>query len=214
MNSGLRLGLITAVAALAVAVVFTATRERIAEQERRAELASLQAVLPPQLYDNDPLTDTLAVSAPQWLGSEETRLIYRARLAGKPSALVIRSTAPNGYNGPIELLVGIDYRGQLTDVRVISHRETPGLADGIDHEVSDWIEQFAGRSLRQPPPEQWTVRKDGGSFDAFTGATITPRAVVQAIRRTLEFHQLHRDALYAGDVAAASAEDQKQQTTD
>ena len=104
--------------------------------------------------------------------------------------------APDGYGGPIQLLVGINYDETVAGVRVVSHRETPGLGDGIDDRRSDWVLGFDGRSLSDPPPKQWAVERDGGLFDQFTGATITPRAVVKAVRDSLVYFSADKDALF------------------
>jgi electron transport complex protein RnfG len=109
---------------------------------------------------------------------------------------VLSSIAPNGYNGEIKLLIGIKYNGELAGVRVISHKETPGLGDKIDAKKSDWILKFEGLSLTNPTESKWKVAKDGGEFDQFTGATITPRAIVEAVKKSLVFFQQHRDQLF------------------
>ncbi len=110
--------------------------------------------------------------------------------------MVLRLSAPDGYNGRIRLLVGIGFDGRVSGVRVTGHNETPGLGDAVEAEKSDWILGFKGRSLTDPPPERWAVRKDGGDFDQFTGATITPRAVVRAVRQALAYYDAHRDTLF------------------
>jgi electron transport complex protein RnfG len=110
--------------------------------------------------------------------------------------VILPATARDGYSGDIELLVGVTADGKIAGARVVSHKETPGLGDGIDTRKSPWILSFDGRSLQAPLQPQWTVKKDGGAFDQFTGATVTPRAVVAAIRRTLEYQALHRDRLF------------------
>ena len=121
---------------------------------------------------------------------------YRARYRGAPAAVVLAPVAPDGYSGKIRLIVGIQYSGVLSGVRVVSHQETPGLGDKIDVRRSDWIKSFAGLSLRDPQQADWRVRRDGGVFDQFTGATITPRAVVAAVRRSLEYFDTHKDTLF------------------
>jgi electron transport complex protein RnfG len=123
--------------------------------------------------------------------------VYRARLHGEPVALVIAAVAPDGYSGTIRLLVGINVDGSLSGVRVVAHRETPGLGDAIEEERSDWILGFTGKSLQNPPLQKWAVKKDGGAFDQLTGATITPRAVVKAVRQALLYYRDQKDALFA-----------------
>jgi electron transport complex protein RnfG len=190
-----RLGLAGLLAAALLAGVWALTHERIAEEARRVELAAMAAVLPPELYDNDPLADTLVLCARDDLGPGR-HTVYRARRAGEPVALALTATAPDGYSGRIELLIGIDLEGRVLGVRVVSHRETPGLGDAIEAEKSDWIGRFRGLALGDPPAERWRVRRDGGDFDQFAGATVTPRAVVNALRRALEFHEREAAALF------------------
>jgi electron transport complex protein RnfG len=180
-------GLLTAIDAL--------TRDRIEQRARALELARLGQVLPSSSYDNDPLAETVAVEDAR-LGPGVQR-VHLGRLGGRPSALALTATAPDGYAGPIRLVIGIDRDGAVLGVRVLEHAETPGLGDPIEERRSDWIRSFQGRSIDDPAPARWTVRRDGGDFDQFTGATITPRAVVQAVRRALEFHAAEHDRLYA-----------------
>ncbi len=196
----LRNGVLLAVIAVAgvslLAGVHLATRDRIAEQEKNVILRQLGQVLPMNLYDNDLLTDVIRVHAPDAFLHPAAVTVYRARQGGDPAALVMLVTAPDGYNGDIRMVIAILADGTLGGVRVISHRETPGLGDPIEAERSDWIFGFTGRSLENPGTRGWAVRKDGGDFDQFTGATITPRAVVAAVHRTLVYHERHRDELF------------------
>ncbi len=179
-----------------VAMTYEGTAERIAENERQALLRSLHQIISPESHDNDIYADVITVHDKALLGSKDGVNIYRARLGGQPVAAVINSVAPDGYNGTIKLLVGIHYDGTLAGVRVINHRETPGLGDGIEAERSDWILGFNDRSLTNPDEAGWKVKKDGGTFDQFTGATITPRAVVKAVHNTLRYYQQHRETLF------------------
>jgi Na+-translocating ferredoxin:NAD+ oxidoreductase subunit G len=199
-------GALLAACALLSALLLTGTerltRERIAESRRQLELNALSLVLPPAQYDNDPLSDRISVIAPAWLGSKRPLEVRRARYDGLPAGLAIEAIAPDGYSGPIRLLVGVDGGGRVLGVRVIEHQETPGLGDAIEAERSDWIDRLRGRQLGEPPPARWTVRKHGGEFDQFSGATISPRAVVVAVRRVLQFVQAHGEALYAAPVDA------------
>lgn len=179
-----------------VALTHEATDERIAANQRAATLATLHELVPEERYDNDPVTDAITVTDRQALGSREPLTVYRARRDGEPVAAVLTAVAPDGYGGPIRLLVAINHDGILAGVRVVNHSETPGLGDAIEAERSDWIHDFAGRSLGNPPLEDWRVEKDGGTFDQFTGATITPRAVVAAVRRALQYYEEHRRELF------------------
>jgi electron transport complex protein RnfG len=180
-----------------VSLVHEATRDAVAAAERGRQLARFEEVLRGQRYDNDPLADTIAVRDAELLGSNETMTVHRARLGLEPVAVILAPVARDGYSGPIELLVAIAPDGTLLGVRVSAHRETPGLGDGIESRKSDWIGGFAGRSLDSPPPARWKVRKDGGDFDQFTGATVTPRAIVAAVANTLVYFERHRDELLA-----------------
>ncbi len=173
------------------------TRDRIADARAQAELDALSLVLQPSLYDNPLATDRIKVSAPQWLGSDQPLTVWRARRDGVPAALILQAVARDGYSGPIDLRIGVDHLGRVTGVRVVAHQETPGLGDAIEAQRSDWIDGFTGRSLDSPAPQRWAVRRDGGDFDQFAGATITPRAVVRAVRTTLAYVQRHGPALFA-----------------
>jgi len=185
-------------------VAFTQERtaQRIADNEREALLRSLNEVIPKASYDNDIFHDTVDVTAPKLLGVKDAVTVYRARKDGKPVAAALTVVAPDGYNGDIKLLVGIHYDGTLSGVRAIAESETPGLGDNIETDRSDWILNFTGKSLSNPDEKGWAVKKDGGSFDQFTGATITPRAVVKAVHRALLYFKDHRDALFAVKGAA------------
>ncbi|MBK5931220.1 electron transport complex subunit RsxG [Halochromatium salexigens] len=180
-----------------VAVTHELTDARIAENQREAMLAKLKAIVPAGRMSNDPLADRIEVSAPELLGGQVTE-VYRVRDGDEPVAVILKPIVPDGYAGPIKLLVSVLRDGSLGGVRVIEHHETPGLGDKIEERKDDWIvEQFEGRSLGEPPLEDWTVKRDGGVFDQFTGATITPRSVVNAVKGTLLFVQRHGESLYA-----------------
>ena len=180
-----------------VAVTYTSTQDIIAEAQRAALEASLNQLVPADRYDNRVVEDRIEVVAPEWLGTDQPVAVYRARKNGQPVALFATPTAPDGYSGPIQLLIGVYADGALAGVRALAHRETPGLGDSIDEKRSPWILAFAGKSLDNPRPDGWKVKKDGGAFDQFTGATITPRAVVKATRKFLEYTQTHREQLFA-----------------
>ena len=180
-----------------VAVTYTSTRDIIADAQRAALEASLNQLVPPDRYDNRITEDRIEVVAPEWLGTGEPVTVYRARKNGRPVALFATPVASDGYSGPIQLLVGVYIDGTLAGVRVLSHKDTPGLGDGIDEKRSPWILAFDGKSLDNPRPDGWKVKKDGGVFDQFTGATITPRAVVKATRKFLEYVRTHQAQLFA-----------------
>ncbi len=173
------------------------TREQIAANEQAYLIKSLNQVLPPSQFDNDLLSDSIEIQDTDALGTEAPVTVYRARKQGQAVAALFTVVAPDGYSGNIRLLVGVNFNGSLAGVRAVSHRETPGLGDAIEVSRSDWILGFAGRALGQPPVERWRVKKDGGDFDQFTGATITPRAVLKAVKKALIYFAAHRDDLFA-----------------
>ncbi len=180
-----------------VGITYENTKERIAANEKVFLLRTLNEMVPEVAYDNDIYSDKIVVHSKQLLGSADGLTIYRARKNGRPVAAIMTAHAPDGYNGTIKLLVAVDLAGQIGGVRVLSHKETPGLGDDIEIERSPWIEQFYGYSLNAPDTQGWKVKKDGGIIDQFTGATITPRAVVKAVHRALIFYFLNREALFA-----------------
>lgn len=182
-----------------VALTYENTKEQIAKAEREALLKKLHSVIKPEEHDNDIFYDTISVNDPEYLGPAPSVDVFRARMNGEPVALLMTPTAPDGYSGDIKLLVGIRYAGDIAGVRVLSHKETPGLGDAIEERRSNWIEQFTGRSLKNPAVEVWKVRRDRGQFDQLTGATISSRAVVKAVRKTLEYYQSNRDMLFNKD---------------
>ena len=193
--------------ALLVAATWRATAERIEANERAFLLRALEDVLPEGGHDNALAEDVVQVTDEELLGTPAPVNVYRARRDGAPVAVVMTPVAPDGYSGPIRLLVGIRADGTVSGVRVVSHRETPGLGDKIEVERSDWILDFAGRRLGAPPAEDWAVKRDGGVFDQFTGATITPRAVVKAVKNALIYFQAHREELLDAPAEAAARED-------
>ncbi|HWP94120.1 MAG TPA: electron transport complex subunit RsxG [Gammaproteobacteria bacterium] len=196
LTSALVLGAFAVLAASLLAWTEELTRPYILENERRQLLERLHELVPAAAHDNDMFHDTITVRDTELLGTAEEITVYRARMAGHPVAVILDCVAPDGYNGPIHLLVGIWANGAVAGVRVLAHRETPGLGDWIETDRSDWVHAFANRSLADPPPERWTVKRDGGDFDQFTGATITPRAVTKAVKNALLYFETHRDELF------------------
>ena len=189
-----------------VAVTYTGTKDIIAEAQRQALQASLNQLVPADRYDNRVTEDTLEVTAPEWLGTDQPVTVYRARKDGQPVALFATPYAPDGYSGPIQLLIGVYADGTLAGARVLAHKEPPGLGDSIEERRSPWILAFTGKSLGNPEPARWKVKKDGGAFDQFTGATITPRAVIKATRKFLEYVQTHQTQLFAPATATIAKE--------
>ncbi|OUR83550.1 electron transport complex subunit G [Cycloclasticus sp. 46_120_T64] len=191
LKSAWVLGLFSLIGIGLVSLTHAITAEKIAENERLFILKNLRVLVPDEMHDNDLLSDVSHVSDPVF-GNEQSVKIYKAFSKQQLVAIIAAPTAADGYNGSIKLLVAIRADGELIGVRVVSHQETPGLGDAIDSNKSDWVLGFAGLSLDKPQLKDWQVKRDGGSFDQFTGATITPRAVVKAVRRTLQYYQTHK----------------------
>ncbi|MGD8122683.1 electron transport complex subunit RsxG [Vibrio sp. TRT 2004] len=179
-----------------VALTNYLTKDQINLQQQKQLLSVLNQVIPHDLHDNELYKACTLVNSPL-LGTDADMPVYMATLNGQPSAMAIEAIAPDGYNGAIKIIVGIKQDGTISGTRVLSHQETPGLGDKIDLRISDWILGFAGKSLTDRNQADWKVRKDGGQFDQFTGATITPRAVVKAVKKTAEYVNTHRDQILA-----------------
>nr|WP_086940585.1 electron transport complex subunit RsxG [Thaumasiovibrio occultus] len=167
-----------------VAVTHQLTKSTILEQQRAQLLTTLGQLIDPTTHDNNLATSCILLDAPDILGSKVPMPAYIATMQGNPVAIAIETIAPDGYNGNIHLVMGIDLNGEVQGVRVLEHQETPGLGDKIEKRVSDWVDGFSGQQMDTNDMAKWQVRKDGGQFDQFTGATITPRAVVNAVART------------------------------
>ncbi|WP_097460279.1 electron transport complex subunit RsxG [Mangrovitalea sediminis] len=200
LHNAIGLALFALFTAGAIALVHHLTASRIEQQARRAQAGALLAIVPRRLHDNDILASTLRLPAIEALGLDKPADAYIARLKGHPTAIILPVIAPDGYSGAIRLLVGIERDGKILGVRVIENHETPGLGDRIELKKSNWVLSFDGKSLDNPGPSDWKVRKDGGDFDQFTGATITPRAVVGAVYGALRYFRQHRDALLTGNM--------------
>jgi len=197
LRTALVLGVFALISTWLVAITFDATKEPIAASEKKALLRNLHQLIPPNTHDNDLFVDVITVEEPALLGINKPLRVFRARNQDTPVALAIESVAPDGYSGNIFLLIAIRYDGSLLGVRVSKHKETPGLGDAIEITRSDWIMEFNNKSLTTTHSKAWQVEKDGGEFDQFTGATITPRAIVKAVHKTLLYYQQHRDGLFA-----------------
>ena len=181
-----------------VAYTYSTTQALIANNERAAFMAQLHDLIPPKRYDNV-ISQSVIYIRDARLGSTQDVAIYRAFKDQQPVAALASVIAPDGYSGAIKLLIAVYYDGTLAGVRVLAHRETPGLGDAIELRRSDWLLAFTGRSLADPPQPGWQVKKDGGEFDQFTGATITPRAIVKAVRNFLQYTSAHREQLFKYD---------------
>jgi electron transport complex protein RnfG len=157
-------------------------------------------------FDSGITESKLTVAAPHDLPGTDDALIYRVYAADAPVAALFVISARDGYSGPIRLLVGIDVEGTVTGVQVLEHRETPGLGDGVEAGKSDWVRQFDGRSLVNPTPDGWAIKRDGGEFDQLTGASVTPRSIVNAVRQTLLYFAANEASVFASSEPAALTE--------
>ena len=194
LKNALVLGLFAIGTVGSVALLQQGTATRIAAAEREAQVRALAEILPAGSYDNHLLDNRLELNAPE-LGHRSPQSAYLALKGDQPSALILPVTAPDGYSGAIHLLVGIFADGRLAGVRVLGHKETPGLGDKIELAKSDWVRSFEGKSLSDPGEDGWAVKKDRGEFDQVAGATITPRAVVKAVHGALRYFDKHRAQL-------------------
>jgi electron transport complex protein RnfG len=197
-RTGYQAGLLGGFATMAAVLLVMSnmiTKDDIQARQREDLLASLEQVIPPNLHDNDLLADTKAV--PIEAGQ---RTVYRAMRDKVVTALAYQVTG-YGYAGAIEILMGVNAKGEILGVRVLSHAETPGLGDKIETAKTNWIFGFNGLSLDNTPTQDWAVKKDGGRFDQFSGATITPRGVVKAVKEGLDFFRAHKGQLLAKEVA-------------
>ncbi len=191
----------TVVGTAMLAFTHQRTEPTITRSQQEGKLALLNQVLPRSLYDNDLLASQRQLPPDGLLGTRKASAMWVARRGAEPVAIALEAIAPDGYSGNIHLLIGITAEGRVTGVRVTAHRETPGLGDYIDRAKSPWIDQFVGKSLAEPPLRHWRVVKDGGHFDARAGATITPRAVVKAVKDVLDYFSRHRAVLLAAPVS-------------
>ena len=198
-KNSLLLGAFALATAATLALTNLGTKDRIAAAERAAQQRALYEVIPPSAHDNDLLSDTIPVPPAAWetLGADSESKIHRARQQGEISALIIPAVAHDGYSGDIRMIVGVNRDGSIAGVRVLLHKETPGLGDKIELKKHQWILSFNGKSLQVPVLEDWKVKKDGGVFDQFAGATITPRAVVGQVKRVLEFVAANQQSLFS-----------------
>jgi len=186
------LGLVALVAGAALTFSHDATRDEIAAAEQRDMQMTLAQVLPAGLADNDLLKDVVELEAKETPAGK--RKVHLARNSGAVVGAVF-SVAERGYSGEIRVLMAVDREGAVLGVRVIKHTETPGLGDKIEVARHPWIKSFDGKSLGNPPAEKWAVKKDGGIYDSFAGATVTPRAVVKAVKGGLLWFAAHRNEI-------------------
>jgi electron transport complex protein RnfG len=197
--AAIRLGVLCLLAVSALSLIHELSADRRSKAKQALLRATLSSVLPEGMRKGD-LDDRLLELRANVLGSGNKR-VWRVVQAGQAVALVLEASTDDGYNGRIEALIGIRLpsathaHSEVLAVRVTSHRETPGLGDAIEHERSDWIDQFAGKSLLAPTPDQWRTERDGGAFDTLAGATVSSRALIELTARVLRFVDQHADDL-------------------
>jgi len=195
-RNALLLAIFAIVCTGAIALISVLTKPIILEQEQIALQKNINELIKPDRYDNNIINTCFTVVDSELLGDEIPKQVFIATKYNKPVAALIQSSTFKGYSGEIKLLVGIYTDGTVAGVRVNSHTETPGLGDKIQTNKSDWILSFDGKRYQESTEDKWEVKKDGGSFDAFTGATITPRSVVHAVRDTLIYFEQHKTQLF------------------
>ncbi|ART79163.1 electron transport complex subunit RsxG [Oceanisphaera avium] len=194
-KNALTLAIFALVCTAVVALTHRLTQGTIIEQEQAQLLRVLDELLPESNHDEPLFAHCVMVTNPQFLGSKQALPVFTAVKGGEAQGYAIEAIAPDGYSGDIKLIVGVKTDGTLNGVRVLTHNETPGLGDKIELKRSPWILSFNGKSMTDEKDTRWAVRNDGGQFDAFTGATITPRAVVKAVRKVLLLVQQHPELL-------------------
>lgn len=197
LRSGTTLAVIAAICTALVATTYHLTADRIAANDKALLEQSLQPALSNIFYDSGVSESRLVITPPHDLPGSEAAVIYRVYASEQPVAALFVVTARDGFSGPIRILLGVNYDGVVTGIRILQHRETPGLGDKIVSTRSDWVHQFADRSLADPAVAKWAIKRDGGEFDQLTGASVTPRAVVKAMRDTLLYFDTHRDAIFS-----------------
>lgn len=196
-KSGMTLAVVAAICTALVATTYHLTAEQIKANDKALLEQSLQPALADIFYDSGVSESLVVMAPPHELPGPGPALVYRVYAEGEPVAALFVVTARDGYSGPIRILLGIDLDGTVTGIRIVKHQETPGLGDKIVSSRSDWVLQFPGRSLGDPPLAGWAIRGDGGEFDQLTGASVTPRAVIKAMRETLVWFEANKDDLFA-----------------
>jgi len=197
LKSGVTLAAIGAVCAALVAITYSLTSERIAANEQAWLEKSLEPALAGLTFEGSVSESMLVIRTPHDLPGPDDVIIYRVYADEHPVAALFAVTARDGYAGAIRVLIGIEYDGTITGIRILEHRETPGLGDKIVSSRSDWVYQFDGRSLADPGLEEWAIKRDGGEFDQLTGASVTPRAVIKVTKDTLIYFDAHRDEIFS-----------------
>ncbi len=182
---------------LLLATMFDVTRAPIEASEKAARLSLFKEILPAQNYDNDLLASQVTIAPNALLGNRLPSIANVAKKQQQTAGIILEAIAHDGYSGDIKLLIAIRADGSISGVRVLAHKETPGLGDYIDIAHGNWIKLFDNESLQKTPLEKWQVKKDGGQYDYMVGATITPRAVVKAVKQALQFYQQNKQTLFA-----------------
>lgn len=195
-NNGKILALFAVACTAFVGLTYELTKSKIAQQEQRQLLSTLHSIIDKNAHDNDMSKHCVSVTN-EALGSNEPQLVYLATNNEQPVAAAITTTAPDGYNGNIQLIVAVNIDGSLSGVRVLKHKETPGLGDKIETRKSDWVYSFNNKKYEDILEPRWAVKKDGGTFDQFTGATITPRAIVKAVKLTSMYFMKEKDVIFS-----------------
>ncbi len=190
-KNALLLGTAAVLCVFAVAAVNEITKTEIEQQQLASKLNTLVEVMPELAGNTDILKDCVAVIDTQLLGKDAKQKIYRYRTKGQLKAYLMETTAPDGYSGAIEVLAAIRPDSEVIGVRVLSHKETPGLGDKVELRKTPWILSFNGQTVASAEDKSFAVKKDGGQFDQFAGATITPRAVVKAVKNAAVYIQQH-----------------------
>jgi len=206
-QNAIGLSIFAVVTAGIIAVTQMLTAEKIIANINTAKSKALYEILPLESHDNVLLNDTLIITDSSLVADEGEGEAFIARKGDKAIAVILPAIAPNGYTGKIHSIVGILADGSIAGVRVIQHRETPGLGDKVELKKSPWVLSYNGKSLNDPTPDNWHVKKDGGTFDQFTGATITPRAVLNSVHAALEYFNANRNILLAPKSKAATGEE-------
>lgn len=209
LQSAVNLVFFAVIGTAVLASTFFLTHDEIVKSEKAEKLKLITQIVPAELFDNDVIQDSISIPADPLLGNEDSTLAYRARLHGEPSAVVLEAVAPDGYSGKIALILAVRANGELAGVRVVTHKETPGLGDYIELPKSPWIKGFDGKSREAYTDADWKVKKDGGKFDYMAGATITPRAVVKAVNKALQYFEANRDILFAANAPKPQKEKQE-----
>lgn len=209
-RSGITLAVIAAICTALVALTYRLTAERIVANEQAWLERSLQPALSGLFYDSGVTESKIIIPPPHELPGSETAIIYRVYAEDAPVAALFIVSARDGYAGPIRILAGIDTMGVVTGVHVLEHRETPGLGDRVESTKSDWVKQFNGRSLLDPEPTGWAIKGDGGQFDQLTGASVTPRAIIKAIKETLLYFEAHSEEIFAEAIPETDKEEIEQ----